>query len=156
PLSSDYVPGLEEPEQAPLSPDYVPGPKELEQAPPSPRLRFASPTPSQEVEESSAAGAARQNKPTIARDDPYSLIEARMAREAWGLSMDARDNAHSDAISLRTMLLAQHALILDLLTADRRKHGVIKELLTADHKRQVRHNLMHQGKLVAVPRFGYV
>nr|GFA93400.1 hypothetical protein [Tanacetum cinerariifolium] len=103
----------------------------------------------EEVEESSAAGAARQNKPTIARDDPYSLVreeiygfvdrettimygmmeevqddrsqlrgrvnllyrdrhvhrhltvmierererEARMAREAWGLSMDASDNA---------------------------------------------------------------
>nr|GEU76277.1 hypothetical protein [Tanacetum cinerariifolium] len=37
------------------------------------RLRFASPTPSQEVGESSTAGAARQNEPTIARDDPYSL-----------------------------------------------------------------------------------
>nr|GFC17435.1 hypothetical protein [Tanacetum cinerariifolium] len=28
--------------------------------------------------------------------------EARMAREAWGLSMDARDNARSDVMSLRT------------------------------------------------------
>ncbi|GKA23257.1 hypothetical protein Tco_0709219 [Tanacetum coccineum] len=27
PPSSDYMPGLEEPEQAPLSPDYVPGPE---------------------------------------------------------------------------------------------------------------------------------
>nr|GEW48644.1 hypothetical protein [Tanacetum cinerariifolium] len=36
PPSPDYVPGLEEPEQAPLSPDYVPGPQEPEQAPPSP------------------------------------------------------------------------------------------------------------------------
>nr|GEX65139.1 hypothetical protein [Tanacetum cinerariifolium] len=33
PPSSNYVPGPEEPEQAPLSPDYVPGPKEPEQAP---------------------------------------------------------------------------------------------------------------------------
>ncbi|GKF40091.1 hypothetical protein Tco_0120152, partial [Tanacetum coccineum] len=33
---------------------------------------FASPTPSLEVGESSAAGAARQDRPTIARDDPYS------------------------------------------------------------------------------------
>nr|GFC61015.1 hypothetical protein [Tanacetum cinerariifolium] len=38
------------------------------------RLRFASPTPSQEVKESSAAGAARQDKPAVARDDPYSLV----------------------------------------------------------------------------------
>ncbi|GKF65344.1 hypothetical protein Tco_0191861, partial [Tanacetum coccineum] len=33
------------------------------------RVRFASPTPSREVGESSAAGAARQDRPTIARDD---------------------------------------------------------------------------------------
>nr|GEW61749.1 hypothetical protein [Tanacetum cinerariifolium] len=37
------------------------------------RLRFASPTLSQEVGESSTAGAARQNEPVVARDDPYSL-----------------------------------------------------------------------------------
>nr|GEZ87394.1 putative reverse transcriptase domain-containing protein [Tanacetum cinerariifolium] len=122
------------------------------------RLRFASPTPSQEVEESSAAGAARQDEPAVARDDPYSLVreeiygfvdrdelvgaieeiapttnqrvtdlsivveqettimdrhvhrrlavmierEARIAREAWGLSMDASDNARLDVMSLRT------------------------------------------------------
>nr|GEX79195.1 hypothetical protein [Tanacetum cinerariifolium] len=39
------------------------------------RLRFASPTPSQEVGESSATGAARQNEPIVARDDPYSLVK---------------------------------------------------------------------------------
>nr|GEZ15711.1 hypothetical protein [Tanacetum cinerariifolium] len=137
------------------------------------RLRFATPTPSQEVEESSAAGAARQNEPTIARDDPYSLVkeelygffdrvdvaprrlmskedrpvhrhlavmverEARMAREAWELSMDASDNARSDVMSLCTTLVAQHAMVLDLQAADRRRQGAIKELLVADHKRQV-------------------
>nr|GEY01881.1 putative reverse transcriptase domain-containing protein [Tanacetum cinerariifolium] len=62
--------------------------------------------------------------------------EARMAREAWGLSMDASDNADSDSMSLHTMLVAQHALILDLQAADRRRQWVIKELLAADHKRQ--------------------
>nr|GEX51530.1 retrotransposable element Tf2 [Tanacetum cinerariifolium] len=200
PLSPDYVPGPEEPEQAPLSPDYVPSLEEPEQAPPShvylpyvpepvypeymppennvfptkeqpllvaatptadslgyilefdpkedeeedleedpvdypanstlvalpavdhipseevteplpqipslslpipspppdspthieisksclplrKRLRFASPTPSQKVGESSAAGAARQNEPTIERDDPYSLDELVGASE---------------------------------------------------------------------------
>nr|GEV50560.1 hypothetical protein [Tanacetum cinerariifolium] len=153
------------------------------------RLHFASPTPSQEVGESLAAGAARQNEPTIARDDPYSLLreeiygffdrettimygmmeeaqddrsqlrgrvnllyrdrhvhrylavmierEARMARQAWVLSMNARDNAHSDVMSLRTMFVAQHALILDLQAADLRRQGAIKELLATDHKRQV-------------------
>nr|GEU53729.1 putative reverse transcriptase domain-containing protein [Tanacetum cinerariifolium] len=63
--------------------------------------------------------------------------EARMAHEAWGLSMDASDNAHSDVMSLRTTLVAYHALILDLQAPDRRRQGVIKELLAADHKRQV-------------------
>nr|GEV37281.1 putative reverse transcriptase domain, ribonuclease H-like domain, aspartic peptidase domain protein [Tanacetum cinerariifolium] len=205
------------------------------------RLRFATPTPSQEVWESSAAGAIRQNEPTIARDDPYSLVreelygfvdrvdvapgrlmskelgygitntwdelvgaseeiapitlqevnqrvtdlstigkqkttimygmmeeaqddrsqlrcrvnllcmdrpvhhhlavmverEARMALEAWGLSMDASDNAHSDAMSLCTTLVAHHALILYLQATDCRRQGVIKELLAVDHKRQV-------------------
>ncbi|GKD05380.1 hypothetical protein Tco_1180354, partial [Tanacetum coccineum] len=37
------------------------------------RVRFASPTPSHEVGESSAAGAARQDEPVIAREDPYSV-----------------------------------------------------------------------------------
>nr|GEX77523.1 hypothetical protein [Tanacetum cinerariifolium] len=176
------------------------------------RLRFASPTRGRK---SSAAGAARQDEPAVARDDPYSLVreelygffdseparrlhqppymgvnqrvtdlstiveqetnimygmmeeaqddrsqlrgrvnllykdrpvhhrlavmietEARMAREAWGLSMNASDNAHADVMSLRTTLVARHALILDLQAADRRRHGVIKELLAADHKRQ--------------------
>nr|GFB92380.1 hypothetical protein [Tanacetum cinerariifolium] len=176
------------------------------------RLCFTSPSPSQKVGESSAAGAARQDEPAVARDDPYSLVreelygfvdrvdvapgrpmsreldygitdtwdelvgaieeiapttlqgvnqrvtdvstvveqdntimygiiedaqDDRMAREAWGLSMDASDNAHSDVMSLRTTLVAQHALILDLQAADRRRQGVIKELLAADHKRQV-------------------
>nr|GEX62218.1 hypothetical protein [Tanacetum cinerariifolium] len=291
PLSPDYVPGPEEPEQEPLLPNYVPGPKDPEQVPPLPvylpyvqepvypeymlpednvfpakeqplpvaatptadspgyipefdpkgdleeddeedpanyhadstvvalpavdhvpseeipesclplrkRLRFASPTPSKEVGESSAADATRQNEPVIARDDPYSLVreelyrfvdivgaseeiapttlqgvnkrvtdlsivveqettimygmmeeaqddrsqlrgrvnllyrdmpvhrhlavmierEAMMVCEAWGLSIDARDNARSDVMSLRTTLVAHHALILDLHAPDR-------------------------------------
>nr|GFD23213.1 hypothetical protein [Tanacetum cinerariifolium] len=51
--------------------------------------------------------------------------------------MDASDNAHSDVMSLRTTLVGQHALILDLQAADYKRQGVIKELLAADHKRQV-------------------
>ncbi|GKG51737.1 hypothetical protein Tco_0544375, partial [Tanacetum coccineum] len=37
------------------------------------RVRFASLTPSHEVGESSAAGAARKDGPTVAREDPYSV-----------------------------------------------------------------------------------
>nr|GEY73666.1 hypothetical protein [Tanacetum cinerariifolium] len=175
------------------------------------RLRFASPTPSQEVGESSTADAARQNEPTIARDYPYSLVKEElygfvdrldvalgrpmskelgygitdtwdelvgaseeiapstlqgvnqrvtdlstiveqettimMAREAWGSSMDASDNAHSDVMSLGTTLVAQQVLILDLQAADRRRQGAIKELLAADNKRQA---MINQGVTTAL------
>ncbi|GJX15792.1 hypothetical protein Tco_0216624 [Tanacetum coccineum] len=205
------------------------------------RVRFASPTPSHEVGESSAAGAARQDGPAVAREDPYSVArgdlygfvdmvdvapghpmsreldygitdtwddlvgaideiapttlegvnqrvtdlativeqettsmygimedaqddrsqlrgrvnllyrdrpvhrrlavmierEAKMAREAWGLSMDASDYARSDVMSLRTTVVAQSALISELQSADHRRQRVISELLASDHKRQV-------------------
>nr|GEV37047.1 hypothetical protein [Tanacetum cinerariifolium] len=42
------------------------------------RLCFTSPTPSQEVEESSAAGAARKDEPAVARDDPYYLVREEL------------------------------------------------------------------------------
>ncbi|GJW31314.1 hypothetical protein Tco_0051346 [Tanacetum coccineum] len=54
--------------------------------------------------------------------------EARIARKAWGLSMDASDYACSDVISLHTMVLAQSALISELQSIDHRRQGVIKEL----------------------------
>nr|GFA14905.1 hypothetical protein [Tanacetum cinerariifolium] len=157
------------------------------------RLRFASPNPSQEVGESSAAGAARVDvspERSMSRELGYGITdtwdelvgaseeiapttlqgvnqrvtdlstiveqettimdrpvhrhlaimierEARMAHEDWGLSMDASNISHSDVMLLRTTLVAQHALILDLQAADRRRQGVIKELLAANHKRQV-------------------
>nr|GEY85135.1 hypothetical protein [Tanacetum cinerariifolium]GEZ51859.1 hypothetical protein [Tanacetum cinerariifolium] len=205
PLPQIPSPPLPIPSPPPNSPTHIEIPKSC--LPLRMRLRFASPTPSQEVGESSAVGAARQDEPAVARDDPYSLVrkelygfvdrvdvahghpmsseldygitdtwdelvgaieeiapttlqgvnqrvtdlstllskrlpscmrerEARMDREAWGLSMDASDNARSDVMSLRTTLVAQHASIIDLQAADRRRQGVIKELLVADHKRQ--------------------
>ncbi|GKC41895.1 hypothetical protein Tco_1059617 [Tanacetum coccineum] len=164
------------------------------------RVHFASPTPSHEVGESSAAGGARQDGPAVAREDPYSVRgdlygfvdmvdvapghpmsmelnygitdtwddlvgaieeiasttlkgvnqrvtnlsttveqettiisndrerEARMAREAWGLSMDASDYARLDVMSLHTMVVAQSALISELQSADHKRQWVIKEL----------------------------
>ncbi|GKG38934.1 hypothetical protein Tco_0460646, partial [Tanacetum coccineum] len=50
--------------------------------------------------------------------------EAKMAREAWGLSMDASDYACSDVMSLRTTVVAQSALISELQSADRRRQSV--------------------------------
>ncbi|GJY10153.1 putative reverse transcriptase domain-containing protein, partial [Tanacetum coccineum] len=48
--------------------------------------------------------------------------EAKMAREAWGLSMDASDYARSDVMSLRTTVVAQSALISELQSADHMRH----------------------------------
>ncbi|GJR79154.1 hypothetical protein Tco_0149939 [Tanacetum coccineum] len=227
------------PSPTPNSPTHIEIPESC--LPLRKRVRFASPTPSREVGESSAAGAARQDRPTIARDDPYSIAredlygfvdmvdvpprcstsreldygitdtwddlvgaideiapttvegvnqrvtdlatiieeettsmygimedaqddrsqlrgrvnllyrdrpvhrrlavmierEAKMAREAWGLSMDASDYARSDVMSLRTTVVAQSALISELQSADHRRQRVISELLASDHKRQV-------------------
>ncbi|GKD80804.1 hypothetical protein Tco_1347643, partial [Tanacetum coccineum] len=47
--------------------------------------------------------------------------EAKMAREAWGLSMDASDYACSDVMSLRTTVVAWSALISELQLADHRR-----------------------------------
>ncbi|GJR44904.1 hypothetical protein Tco_1313007 [Tanacetum coccineum] len=88
------------------------------------RVRFASPTPSREVGESSAAGAARQEPsmrctcPSIGLFMSFRINDmrkrvAKMAHELWGLSM-----------------------ILRLCTVTRRQR-VISALLTSDHRDQV-------------------
>ncbi|GKC82598.1 hypothetical protein Tco_1138315 [Tanacetum coccineum] len=78
---------------------------------------------------------------TIVEEETTSINdrerEAKMAHEAWGLSMDANDYARSDVMSLRTIVVAQSALISELQSADHRRQSVISELLTSDHKRQV-------------------
>nr|GEV49937.1 hypothetical protein [Tanacetum cinerariifolium] len=165
----------------------------------------------EEVRESSAAGVARQDKPAVARDDPYSLVMEEiygfidrvdvtpgcpMSKELdYGITntcdelvgaseeiaptilqgvdqrvtdlstmveqettimyviiKDTQDDrsqlrgrvnllyrdrpVHHHVMSLRTTLMAQHALILDLQAANRKRQGVIKEFLAVDHKRQ--------------------
>ncbi|GJY19842.1 hypothetical protein Tco_0392408 [Tanacetum coccineum] len=223
------------------------------------RVRFASPIPSHEVGESSAAGAARQDKHAIARDDPYSIAredlygfvymvdvpprcltsreldyditdtwddligaideiapttlegvnqrvtdlativeqettsmygimedaqddrsqlrgrvnllyrdrpvhrrlavmierEAKMAREAWGLSMDASDYARSDVMSLRTTVVAHSALISKLQSEITRRHRC-EVLEQSNDPRKVGNSTMHQQRLVAFLDFGYV
>ncbi|GJW27772.1 hypothetical protein Tco_0044647 [Tanacetum coccineum] len=52
--------------------------------------------------------------------------EAKMAREAWGLSMDASDYACLDVMSLRTTLVAQSALISELQSADHRRQRMVE------------------------------
>ncbi|GJX05202.1 hypothetical protein Tco_0191118 [Tanacetum coccineum] len=208
PLPQIPSPPLPIPSLPPNSPTHIEIPKSC--LPLRKRVRFASPTPSREARESSAAGTARQDRPTIAREDLYRFVdmvdipprcstsreldygitdtwddlvgaideiapttvegvnqrvidlaiiveekttsmdrpvhrrlavmierEAKMAREAWGLSMDASDYARSDVMSLRTTVVAQSALISELQSADHRRQRVISELLASDHKRQV-------------------
>nr|GEW58301.1 putative reverse transcriptase domain-containing protein [Tanacetum cinerariifolium] len=76
PLPQIPYPPLPIPSPPPNSPTHIEIPEIC--LPLQKRLRFASPTPSQEVGESSAAGAARQDEPVVARDDPYSLVREEL------------------------------------------------------------------------------
>ncbi|GJR94870.1 hypothetical protein Tco_0267044 [Tanacetum coccineum] len=60
------------PSPTPNSPTHIEIPESC--LPLRKRVHFASPTPSREVGESSAAGAARQDRPTIAREDLYGFV----------------------------------------------------------------------------------
>ncbi|GJY17469.1 hypothetical protein Tco_0388960 [Tanacetum coccineum] len=120
------------------------------------RVHFASPTPSCEVGESSVAGAAR-DRPVHRRLAVMIEREAKMARETWGLSMDASDYARLDVMSLRTTVVAQSALISELQSADhRRQRTQMVELHSQlGTRKRSRHQLDgNQERLVAVPRFG--
>nr|GEU73527.1 hypothetical protein [Tanacetum cinerariifolium] len=76
PLPQIPSPSLPIPSPPPDSPTHIEIPKSC--LPLRKRLCFASPTPSQEVGESSATDAARQNEPAIARDDPYYLVREEL------------------------------------------------------------------------------
>ncbi|GJY54953.1 hypothetical protein Tco_0446617 [Tanacetum coccineum] len=71
--SISLPPREEIPSTPPDSPTHIEIPKSC--LPLWKRVRFASPTPSQEVGESSAAGAARQDRPTLAREDLYGFVD---------------------------------------------------------------------------------
>ncbi|GJY03354.1 hypothetical protein Tco_0369294 [Tanacetum coccineum] len=84
----------------------------------------------------------------------------KMAREAWGLSMDASDYARSDVMSLRTTVVAHSTLISELQSADHSRQR------TTDTDGRVLEAAWGPGKsaaqprctrrLVAVPRIGYI
>nr|GEW88905.1 hypothetical protein [Tanacetum cinerariifolium] len=98
----------------------------------------------EEVGESSAAGAARQDELAVARDDPYSLVR----EELYGF-VDRVDVAHGSLMSrdLDYGIMDTWDELVGAIkeiapttlqgAADRRRQGVIKKLLAADHKRQV-------------------
>nr|GEZ97175.1 hypothetical protein [Tanacetum cinerariifolium] len=76
PLPLIPSPPLRIPSPPPNSPTHIEIPESF--LPLQKRLRFASSTPSQEVGESSAADAARQDEPAVAKDDPYSLVREEL------------------------------------------------------------------------------
>nr|GEY71494.1 hypothetical protein [Tanacetum cinerariifolium] len=63
---------------------------DVDHVPSEERLHFASPTPSQEVGESSLAGAARQDEPAVAMDDPYSLVREELYGFVDSVDVDPR------------------------------------------------------------------
>nr|GEX26163.1 putative ribonuclease H-like domain-containing protein [Tanacetum cinerariifolium] len=136
----------------------------VDHVPSEERLRFASPAPSQEVGESSSAGAARQDEPAVAMDDPYSLVRKElygfvdrvdvapgrpMSRELdYGITDTWDELVGANEEIAPTTLQGVNQRVTDLSTVVEqettimygnrsRRQGVIKELLAADHKRQV-------------------
>ncbi|GKE59778.1 hypothetical protein Tco_1510145, partial [Tanacetum coccineum] len=79
---------------------------------------------------------ATRDRRAHARTSLLMKREARMSREAWGRSMDASDLARSEVMSLRTMVLAQQAVITELQAVNRKRQAAITELLATDRKRQ--------------------
>ncbi|GKF45251.1 hypothetical protein Tco_0131803, partial [Tanacetum coccineum] len=77
-----------------------------------------------------------RNRRVHARTGLLMEREARISREAWGQSMDTSDLARLEAMSLRTTVLAQQAVIAELQAADRRRQAAITELLAVDRRRQ--------------------
>ncbi|GJW03306.1 hypothetical protein Tco_1562162 [Tanacetum coccineum] len=53
--------------------------------------------------------------------------EARLSREAWGRSMAASNAARSEVMTLRTIVLGQHAKIADLQAADHARQAQLVE-----------------------------
>ncbi|GKD14845.1 hypothetical protein Tco_1199252 [Tanacetum coccineum] len=62
--------------------------------------------------------------------------EARMSRYAWGRSMDTSDLARAEVMSLRTQVVAQQAVIIELQATDHKRQAVITKMLVADRRRQ--------------------
>nr|GFB95804.1 hypothetical protein [Tanacetum cinerariifolium] len=125
-------------EQAPRSPEYVPDPIELEDhvpshipehpedlipeadTPPRKRILLIAPRPGCEVGESSAAAAARQPGPTMARSKDRAAVRAKievLRREILAYEQEsiqtrealARSEAYSRALEARVAVLETQA-----------------------------------------------
>nr|GEV66522.1 hypothetical protein [Tanacetum cinerariifolium] len=121
PLPQIPSPPLPIPSPPPDSPTHIKISKSC--LPLQKRLRFASPTPSQEVRESSVVSAARVN---VAPGRPMSKELGYRITDTW----DELVGASEKIVPTTLQGVNQRA-------ADHRRQGMIKELLAADHKRQV-------------------
>ncbi|GKC39314.1 hypothetical protein Tco_1051698 [Tanacetum coccineum] len=128
PLPQIPSPPLPIPSPPPNSPTHIEIPESC--LPLRKRVRFASPTPSHEVGESSAAGAARQDGPAVAREDPYSVARG----DLYGF-VDMVDVAPGHPICHVITYYGSGAECIDFRV--HRRQGVIKELWASNHKRKV-------------------
>ncbi|GKA05969.1 hypothetical protein Tco_0685089, partial [Tanacetum coccineum] len=69
--------------------------------------------------------------------------EALVSREAWGRSIEVSYMARSEIIALRSIVMSQQAVILQLQAADHRSQTVTSEMLQADHMRQAEIAALH-------------
>nr|GEU77936.1 hypothetical protein [Tanacetum cinerariifolium] len=151
PLPQTSSPSLPIPSPPPNSPTHIEIPDSCLLL--RKRLRFASPTPSQEVGKSSAAGTARVDvapgRP-MSKDLDYGITDIWDELETtvmYGIMKDAQDDRSQLRGRVNLLYRDRHvhhrlAVMIERerlgwLAADRRRQGVIKELLAADYKREV-------------------
>nr|GEV65670.1 putative reverse transcriptase domain, ribonuclease H-like domain, aspartic peptidase domain protein [Tanacetum cinerariifolium] len=111
------------------------------------RLHFASPTPSQEVEESSAASAARQDEHAVAMDDPYSLVR----EELYGF-FDRDELVGANEEIAPTTLQGVNQRVTDLSTVVEQDttimYGMMEEAQDDRSQLRGRDNLLYRDRLV--------
>ncbi|GJT62837.1 hypothetical protein Tco_1006370 [Tanacetum coccineum] len=69
--------------------------------------------------------------------------EALVSREAWGRSMEVSYMAHSEIMTLRSIVMSQQAVISQLQAADSRSQTLTLKMLQADHRRQTEIAALH-------------
>ncbi|GJW09174.1 hypothetical protein Tco_1571597, partial [Tanacetum coccineum] len=71
-------------------------------------------------------------------DEIYTRLDDKQSERqlSAGCSMDVSDLARAEVMSLRTQVVAQHAVIRELQTADRKRQAAITKMLAADRRRQ--------------------
>ncbi|GKC45632.1 hypothetical protein Tco_1063354 [Tanacetum coccineum] len=91
-----------------------------------------------------------QSLETLVDDSQYHYETARLldqealvSREAWGRSMEVSYMAHSEIMTLRSIVMSQQAVISQLQAADSRSQTLTLKMLQADHRRQTEIAALH-------------